>query len=484
MPTSFDDAPLELIDQIVYESAGQPLNKLQRLVLEECWGTAKKTYEEIATRNNYSNGYIQQRVAPELWRILSIAVDTKVNKSNVRDVLIKHFEKMSKKDTVESSEETESSEALDTSDAVETIEDNNVADEQEQLLQVEEIAEYIEQDLELPIESVPLSSPFYIRRDPDETLCYDQVIQPGALIRIKAPRQMGKTSLARRILASTVGFRSVMINCQESDRATLSDINTLLRWFCTNLTLQLKLTPALNNFWDEDVGSKMSCTLYVEDYLLRTIDAPIVLVIDEASELFDYPEVAKDFFTMLRTWHEYTKYDEMWRHLRLVLVQSTESYLPLDINQSPFNVGTEVALKGFSHEQMTRLVHLHGLDLDADAYDQMFSLLAGHPHLSRLALYHLAKGTVSWEQMLATAGTDEGIFSNHLHRHLWNLQRYRELGVAFQKVLDQGGLANLNQVQGFKLASMGLVTIQKNKVQVSCDLYRQYFSKRLPISLV
>jgi hypothetical protein len=47
---------------------------------------------------------------------------------------------------------------------------------------------------------VPLDSPFYVERPPIERLCYETIVQPGALIRIKAPKQMGKTSLMLRIL--------------------------------------------------------------------------------------------------------------------------------------------------------------------------------------------------------------------------------------------------------------------------------------------
>jgi hypothetical protein len=43
--------------------------------------------------------------------------------------------------------------------------------------------------------SVPLASGLYMERPPIETDCYREILQSGALIRIKAPRQMGKTSL-------------------------------------------------------------------------------------------------------------------------------------------------------------------------------------------------------------------------------------------------------------------------------------------------
>lgn len=78
MPSPPNDIPFDLIDQMVIDVAGQPLTKLQRLVLQECWRNQKKTYEEIAAENNYANSYIQQRIAPALWRLLSEAVGTKI----------------------------------------------------------------------------------------------------------------------------------------------------------------------------------------------------------------------------------------------------------------------------------------------------------------------------------------------------------------------------------------------------------------------
>jgi hypothetical protein len=47
--------------------------------------------------------------------------------------------------------------------------------------------------LEVPEGPVPLNSTFYVERPPTESRCYETITQAGALIRIKAPRQMGKT---------------------------------------------------------------------------------------------------------------------------------------------------------------------------------------------------------------------------------------------------------------------------------------------------
>jgi len=69
-------------------------------------------------------------------------------------------------------------------------------------------------ELEYPNGHVPLSSPFYIEHDGIESLCYETLLKPGSLIRIKAPKLMGKTSLLTRILAygSIQNYQAVYTN--------------------------------------------------------------------------------------------------------------------------------------------------------------------------------------------------------------------------------------------------------------------------------
>ncbi|NEP09841.1 MAG: TIR domain-containing protein [Symploca sp. SIO2C1] len=333
---------------------------------------------------------------------------------------------------------------------------------------------------ELPDGSVPLNSPFYVERVPHESRCYEELLKPGALLRIKAPRQMGKTSLMNRILvyAAQQDYKTALLDFQQAEEIVLSDLYKLLRWFCANLTRQLKLEPRLNEYWDDDLGSKMSCTLYIQEYLLEQIKNPIVLALDEVSILFDKPKVAQEFLSLLRAWHEKAKVVSIWQQLRLVMVQSTEVYVPLNINQSPFNVGLGIELEPLTSQQLQDLVNRHGLMLNCDQLTQLIQLVAGHPYLIRLTLYHLARKELTLEELVRTAATDTGIYSDHLHRHLWNLQQHPELATACQQILSNTEPVALEQLQGFKLHSMGLIKLQGNRVILSCDLYRRYFKDK------
>ncbi len=194
--------------------------------------------------------------------------------------------------------------------------------------------------LEEPEGQVGLDSAYYVERPPIESDCYERIVKPGALIRIKAPRQMGKSSLMERILdrATQQGYQTVSLNFQSADGTVLTNLDEFLQWFCASIARRLNLQDKLDKYWQGRLGSKDKCTDYFERYLLPEISGPLALGLDEVDEVFQYRQVAADFFGLLRFWHEEAKNEPIWKKLRLIVVHSQEVYVPLNINQSPFNV--------------------------------------------------------------------------------------------------------------------------------------------------
>ena len=334
---------------------------------------------------------------------------------------------------------------------------------------------------ELPMGQVELASAFYVERPGIDERCYEAIAKPGALIRIKAPRQMGKTSLMARILqqATTLGYRSVPLSLQLADGQVFTDLDQFLKWFCAVVALELQLPDRLTDYWSGIFGSKVSCKSYFERYLLANITEPLVLGLDEVDRVLQYPELTADFFGLLRAWHEEAKNREIWKKLRLVVVHSTEVYVPMDINQSPFNVGLPIELPEFKSEQVQDLALRHGLAWGTTEVGQLMAMVGGHPYLVRLALYHIARQEITLAQLLETAPTDAGLYNDHLRRHLWILSQHPELAAALNKVVMTDNPVQLESIQAFKLHSMGLVYLQGNEVTPRCDLYRQYFRVRL-----
>lgn len=337
---------------------------------------------------------------------------------------------------------------------------------------------------ELPEGQVDLASEFYVERPPIESRCNEAILKPGSLIRIKAPRQMGKTSLMARILhqASQQDYLTVPLSFQLADGKVFADLDKFLRWFCASVGRRLKIPNKLTDYWDEIFGSKDNCTAYFEEYLLAEINQPLVLGLDEVDCVFQYPEIAADFFGLLRAWHEDGKNREIWRKLRLVVVHSTEVYIPLNINQSPFNVGLPIELPEFNAQQVLDLAQRHGLNWSFNQVEQLMTMVGGHPYLVRMALYRIARKDITLNLLLQKAPTEAGPYSDHLRRHLWNLEQHPELAAAIKKVVAATSPVRLNSIECFKLLSMGLLLQQGNDVTPRCNLYRQYFRDRLRVN--
>jgi hypothetical protein len=310
-------------------------------------------------------------------------------------------------------------------------------------------------------------------------------LQAGALIRIKAPRQMGKTSLLDRIVAYAAqqNYRTVRLNLLQADSEIFSNLEKFLRWFCTYVSKKLQFPTQLSEYWDEERGSIVNCTTYFEAHLLEQIDTPLLLALDEVDRIFQFPEITQGFFPMLRSWHEEAKTMESWEKLRLVVVHSTEDYGSLDINQSPFNVGLPIELSEFTWQQVEDLAQRYQLkqttQIGAEGLTPLQAMLGGHPYLVSWALYHLAHQDMKLEQLLQDASTDAGIYQDHLRRHLGTLQENPELAAAMKQVVSSVEPVRLETMQAYKLYSMGLIKRQGNQVTSRCLLYQQYFLEHL-----
>lgn len=348
---------------------------------------------------------------------------------------------------------------------------------------------YPEWKPESPIIIVENPSPDgdYIPRPPIEKDCYQTILKPGALIRIKSPEKTGKTSLLNLILdyAENNDCRKVYLNLRSAESAMFSSLDKFLRWFCANISRELGLKPQLDDYWDEELfGSLVSCKTYFQSYVLENIDRPLVLGLDNLDRIFEYADIAKDFLPMLRYWHEEANNLEIWQNLRLVIANSTEVYIKLDANQSPFNVGKQVKLPGFNLEQVLNLAKVYKLDWGENPEQEQFSndlieMVGGHPYLVDLALKALAAQKISQEKLLVEAPTQGGIYSSHLRRHWDNLQSSPELAEGIKEVVKSDSGVQLEPSVAYKLESMGLINLLGDEAKPSCQLYHRYFADNL-----
>ncbi|MDJ0597097.1 MAG: AAA-like domain-containing protein [Pleurocapsa sp. MO_226.B13] len=316
-----------------------------------------------------------------------------------------------------------------------------------------------------------------------EAECYQTILQPGALIRIKAPSKMGKSRLLNKILnyAGDREYRTVHINLLQIESIKFNSLERFLRWFCIYVSDALKLDLNLDRYWNEDRGSMLSCTRYLE-IILSNSEQPLVLGLDEVDRLLNYPDLSQDFFYLLRSWHEEANNDELWERLRLVVVYSTEDFGSLDINQSPFNVGLPIELQPFTRQQIEELAVNYQLDLSDLEIEDLIKILGGQPYLIDSTLSYLANNPqANSNQILHQAATDTSIYSSYLRQHLINLKSNSQLSEVYLEVLKSDRPIQIDTLIAYQLYRMGLIkwSSEGNTIKPSCQLYQLYFLPRL-----
>jgi len=452
----------ELLDAVEKILQNRPLDSIQWFVLYQSW--LGKTYDEMAQGTGYGSNYIKQ-IGSQLWQDLSQAAGERITKKNLHLVLSKYLQGITEQQNQPQEQQP------DTKFRFTRLYPNLFSPGK----------------MEFPSGPLPINSSLYINRPPLEELICSELIQPGCLIRIKAPKKMGKSSLLNRMIAyaKEQNYQVVYLDFQEADEEVFVSLDKFLRWFCIYITNQLNLISCLDDFWDTEMGSKVSCKIYFEAYLLQYIaENPVVLALNEVQRVFEHPNIAQDFLPMLRFWHEQAKQDCIWQKLRMVVVHTTEIYVPLKLNQSPFNVGITITLPPFTPKQVQDLALRYGLEWavspeEEKRLESLQAMVGGHPYLISLALYHLSRQEITLEMLLETASTPMGIYTQHLRELLNLLQKEPELMPAMQQVIASNEKVELDAIAAYKLESMGLVQLNGNQACVMCELYRLYFSHQL-----
>ncbi|GAX45469.1 hypothetical protein NIES4075_64900 [Tolypothrix sp. NIES-4075] len=344
--------------------------------------------------------------------------------------------------------------------------------------------EQIENLWSYPDGPIPLDSPFYIERPPVERKVYREITTSGCVIRIRSPKQMGKSSLVLRLcaFAQKLGYQTVNLNCYQLNGECLTDLNKLLRHICWKIATGLGIDPNLKEKWNEEIGYNLSSGFYLENYLFEQCQSPVVLALNEVDCFFEYPHICQEFFALLRSWCEEARHNPKWQKLRLVMVYSTEDYISMDINLSPFNIGLPIRLNDFTQPQVEDLAKRYGLNsLKTKDFAKLMSLVGGHPALIQISLYYLCFQEMTLQEIINDAIANGGIYRDHLWRHFVKLQENPSLAKIYAKVLQAKQGICLNPIEAYKLESLGLIRFEGDRILPRYGLYQTYFAKHLSI---
>jgi hypothetical protein len=438
----------ELID-LMNSRRGMRLTPLKEKILRSAW--KGHTYADMADKFYYNEAYLKN-LATEIWNDISIISGKVITKNNLR---LKF--------------DTEESEVLILN--YNRLIDYKVVDEND--------------IFEFPGSPISINCRFYVERPPLEDLAYYEIRKSGSVTCIHSPLKMGKSSLLIRILnqAQQVNYKTVTIDLKTIDNILFQDLDKFLRWFCVNVTRQLNLPNRIDEYWDDLLGSKVNCTQYFQDYILPSVHRPIVLAFNEFNKIFNQNLIVHEFSSLLRFWHEQSKEFRIWKKLRLVIVNSIKNFVPLDPNQSPFNVGLPLEILPFTVEQIQDLANRYQLDWIGDKGKNnaqiLLELVNGHPYLVRLAFYYLVTDQLSLDELQKLSGSVIYVYQDYLKALLFILQRNPLLLAPLRELLLGRRPLDIDSAIAYQLESLGLIEFRENRATISCRLYKYYFGKKL-----
>ncbi len=312
--------------------------------------------------------------------------------------------------------------------------------------------------------------------------CQQVIKQPGALLRIKAPRQMGKTFLLERVLADAqndLDYRIAKVNLWRASVDTRQNLDKLLRWLCEQVCRELRLPVDVHGEWQSEtpIDPNDNCTKFFSNHLLNN-SKPLVLGLDSLDLVFNYPRVADDFLGLIRSWIE--DKTENWQRLRMIIVHM-QSYKTTIERHSPLNVGKEINLPELTMFQIQDLVKKCGLELADRDVQQLTDLVGGHPSLILLALHHIYTGKHTLEGLLSKAHTDESAYSEYLQRHLRDLRNDQDLCAIMREVIEsKTSISSCVYSSSIsRLEELGLIRLEGNDVHPANKLLRLYLGERL-----
>jgi class 3 adenylate cyclase len=330
--------------------------------------------------------------------------------------------------------------------------------------------------------AVPLDSRFYIQRPVDAEF-HAAMARQDSIVLVKGARQIGKTSLLARGLqqARDGGARVVLTDFQKLSADHLKTSETLFFALAQLLADQLDTDVSPRQVWSEDRAPGANFERFLRREVLNKLAAPVVWGLDEVDRLFTCP-FGSDVFALFRSWHNERSLDPSgpWRRLTLAITYATEAYLFItDLNQSPFNVGTRLALSDFTLAQVAELNARYGSPLrDASEVGRFYALLSGHPYLVRRGLHEMATHRITIEALEGQAEHDEGLFGDHLRRILALLARDADLCEVVRNVLR--GKGGASDESFYRLRSAGVMAGDTpTDIHPRCRLYTLYLTKRL-----
>ncbi|MEH2011730.1 AAA-like domain-containing protein [Nostoc sp.] len=336
----------------------------------------------------------------------------------------------------------------------------------------------------------------YVKRQADEK--FYQKLREGKFCYVLNSRQMGKSSLRVRTMQRLEAEGTV---CAAIDLTGIGKHKvTISQWYggivyalVESCQLEEKFDFDWQIWWQEHqkILDPVRClSLFIEQVLLKKIQQPIVIFVDEIDRVLSQDFSLDDFFALIRFFQNQRVDKPIFERLTFALLGvATPSDLITDKTQTPFNIGEEIELHGFQLEQIQPLIKgLQGrFDNPRRVIEEILDWTGGQPFLTqklcKLMVDESFKDNPCTVSELVRAKIIDNWESQDNPEHLRTIrnricsddQRASYLLELYQQVRQSGELATNNSIEVSELQLSGLVVKRQDKLRVYNQIYREIF---------
>ncbi|MFO0279969.1 MAG: AAA-like domain-containing protein [bacterium] len=348
--------------------------------------------------------------------------------------------------------------------------------------------------------SVPLDAPSYIKREADNI--FYNYLKNGQYCYVLNSRQMGKSSLW---VQTQKRLKEDNIDCAIIDLSGLGKNISEDIWYRVLFEqlvkrFDLSIRGKEQTWWDERAYKSAINRLdqFVEEILLKEVSRPIVICFDEIDSILSLNFSTDAFFAWLRSCHEKRPHNRDYQRLTFCMLGvATVSNFIRDNNRSPFNIGQDIRLSGFTIKDARKLAE--GLQDKVIApervLEEVIDWTGGQPFLTQKICHLISTSRPGFGKESPATPINVSDFiqsqvisnwvSQDSPEHLKTIRNRllnkrvtgRRMLKLYLEILKNGEITDDGSLDQIELRLTGLVVQDRQKLKVYNKIYRNVFNE-------